>query len=81
MEAKRPKRVAPKGLSVETLQLRIQRCCRRIGTTKLYEWLAMAALQVTWKTAPQAQAKPTNTDLLFYNCLVVELKLQRECNT
>ena len=56
MEAKGPKRVAPKDLSVETLQLRIQRCCRRIGTTNLYEWPAMAALQVTWKTAPQAQA-------------------------
>ena len=70
MEAMGPKRVAPKDLSVETLQLRIQRCCRRIGTTKLYEWLAMAALQVTWKTAPQAQAKPNKINKLFYTCLV-----------
>ena len=81
MEAKGPKRVAPKDLSVETLQLRIQRCCRRIGTTKLYEWLAMAALQVTWKTSPQAQAKPNSINNWFYICLVVYLKLQRKCNT
>ena len=65
------KRVAPKDLSVETLQLLIHRCCRRVGTTKLYEWLAMAALQVTWKTAPQAQAKPNTISNWFYICLVV----------
>ena len=81
MEAKGPKRVAPKDLSVETLQLRIQRCCRRIGTTKLNEWLAMAAFQVTWKTAPQAQAKPNQFQNYVYMSLVVALKLQRTCNT
>ena len=51
------RRTAPRQLAVETLQTVFLRVCKRVAVTKPSEWLATAQLQVTWKTAPQAQYK------------------------
>ena len=53
----RERRVAPRELSVESLQLIIQRTCRRVGCIRLNAWLSAASLACTWKTAPQAWTK------------------------
>ena len=54
MSGARERRIAPKELNVESLQLVIKRTCRRVGVSKLNEWMSAASLVCTWKTAPQA---------------------------